>query len=229
MPMPTINPFDVLRQSWYFFSHNLRSIVLLCLPPLLIEGLVRQQLASSALELAPEARELLVTLIFYPIYSAMLILFMEAKTNAQSVSFNHLLKNALRLWPRFSVLTGLTTLLIMLGSSLLILPGLWIMLRMIYAEYLLTCLELPAISAMRQSFRLSRGFFWGIALCVLLVMPPLWLLDWWSYQQLGDHPDAIAEILQGAGNGFLQLFVSVVGYRLYLMRMYESPPPQRPD
>ena len=55
--MPTINPLNVLRESWYFFIHNLRSIALLCLPALLVEGLVRQQLAASGIELAPEVAE----------------------------------------------------------------------------------------------------------------------------------------------------------------------------
>jgi hypothetical protein len=40
--MPTINPYSVLLESWYFFRHNLRSIAVLCLPWLLLEGLARQ-------------------------------------------------------------------------------------------------------------------------------------------------------------------------------------------
>ncbi len=220
--MPTINPLNVLRESWYFFIHNLRSIALLCLPALLVEGLVRQQLAASGIELAPEAREVLVTLMFYPLYSAALILFLDARTHNREVSISQLLGLALRLWPSFAVLAGLSTLLIMLGSSLLVLPGLWVMLRLIFAEYLLTIGGLAPLAAMRESFRLSSGYFWISAVCIFTVMPPLWLLDWWSYQQLGEQPEAIATILLDAGNGFLQLFVSVVGYRLFMLRMQQT-------
>ena len=216
--MPTIKPFDVLQQSWYFFSHNLGRILLLCLPLLLLEGLARQQLSASGIELAAEARELLVTLLFYPIYSAALILFLDARSHNREMPVSQLLGLSLRLWPSFAVLAALSTLLIMLGSYLLILPGLWVMLRLIFAEYLLTLNGLSPLAAMRESFRLSSGYFWMCAACIFTVMPPLWLLDWWSYQQLGEQPQALAEILLDAGNGFLQLFVIVVGFRLFMLR-----------
>lgn len=220
--MPTINPQNVLLESWYFFSHNLRSIALLCLPLLLIEGLVRQLVEANVAELAPEARELMVTLVFYPLYSAALILFLDARSHQRETTTSQLWRQALGLWPRFALLAGLTTLLIILGSSLLILPGLWVMLRLVFAEYLLTLGGLSPLAAMRESFRLSDGYFWVCAACIFSVMPPLWVLDWWSYQQLGEQPDAMAAILLDAGNGFLQLFVSVVGYRLFMLRTVKA-------
>lgn len=219
--MPTINPLKVLLESWYFFCHNLSRIALLCLPLLMVEGLVRQQVAESAIALAPETMEILVTLLFYPLYSAALILFLDARSHSREVSSIQLLSQALHLWPRFALLTGLSTLLIMLGFSVLMLPGLWVMLRLIFAEYLLTLGGLTPLAAMRESFRLSSGYFWLCAACIFSVMPPLWILDWWSYQQLGEQPDPFAQILLDAANGFLQLFVGVVGYRLFMLRMQQ--------
>lgn len=216
--MPTINPYRVLLESWYFFSHNLRSIALLSLPWLLLEGVLRQLAEANIAELAPEARELLVTLLFYPLYSAALILYLDARPHNRPAPTSLLWSQALRLWPRFAVLAGLSTLLIMLGTSMLVLPGLWVMLRLVFSEYLLTLNGLTPLAAMRESFRLSSGYFWLSAACIFSVMPPLWLLDWWSYQQLGEQPDTLASILLDAGNGFLQLFVSVVGYRLFMLR-----------
>ena len=226
--MPTINPYKVLLESWYFFSHNLRSIAVLCLPLLLIEGVVRQLVEANVAELAPEARELMVTLLFYPLYSAALILFLDARSHQREVSTSQLWSQALRVWPRFAVLAGLSTLLIILGSSMLILPGLWVMLRLVFAEYLLTLGGLSPLAAMRESFRLSNGYFWLCAACIFSVMPPLWVLDWWSYQQLGDQPDAMAAILLDAANGFLQLFVGVVGYRLFMLRTASSTDTESP-
>jgi hypothetical protein len=54
----------------------------------------------------------------------------------------------------------------------------------------------------------------------------LWLLDWWTFQQLGEQPDAMAAILLDAGNGFLQLFVSVIGYRLFMLRTAKASAPE---
>ena len=221
--MPAIHPLRVLRESWYFYSHHLGSLLCLCLPALLLEGLVRQQLAESSVELAPEVREVLVTLLFYPLYSAALILFLDARSHQRDLPPRQLLGQVLQLWPAFAVLASLSTLLIMLGSYLLILPGLWVMLRLLFAEYLLVLDRLAPLAAMRESFRLSRGYFWVSAACIFSVMPPLWLLDWWSYQQLGEQPDVLAQVLLDAGNGFLQLFVGVVGYRLFMLRRTVAP------
>ncbi len=224
--MPTINPYSVLLESWYFFRHNLRSIAVLCLPWLLLEGLARQLAEAQVSGLAPEARELLVTLLFYPLYSAALIQFLDARSHNREVSTGQLWRQALLIWPRFAVLAGLSTLLIILGTSLLILPGLWVMLRLLFAEYLLALGGLSPLAAMRESFRLSSGYFWLCAACIFSVMPLLWLLDWWTFQQLGEQPDAMAAILLDAGNGFLQLFVSVIGYRLFMLRTAKASAPE---
>lgn len=38
--------FSVLRDSWYFFSHNLLAITRLCLPLIVLEGLFLQQVSG---------------------------------------------------------------------------------------------------------------------------------------------------------------------------------------
>src|SRR3990167_7960446 len=105
-----MNAFHVLRDAWYFFSHNLAAIARLCLP----------------------------------------------------------------------LLAGLSTLAIMLGASLFVLPGLWIMIKLAFAEYLLVLRGLSPIKALHESFELTSGYFWQILTCVLCVMLPLWLLSWAS-------------------------------------------------
>jgi hypothetical protein len=157
-------------------------------------------------------------LLFYPLYSALLILFLDARSAGRDMTNRDLLARALRLWPALALLAALSTLVIMLGFSLLILPGLWVMLRLVFAEYLLVLDGLAPLSAIKESFRLSNGYFWLIAGCLLSVMLPLWLLDWWSLQQLGEQPDALLRLLLEGGNGLLQLFAGVVSFRLFMLR-----------
>jgi hypothetical protein len=42
-----MNPFDVLRDSLYFFKRNLGQIVQLCLPLVIIEALLQQVVDHS--------------------------------------------------------------------------------------------------------------------------------------------------------------------------------------
>jgi hypothetical protein len=213
-----MNPFDILRESAYFFVHNLLRIATLCLPWLLLEALAGQFLQGALdTELQP-GHSILLALLFYPLYSALLILLLDARSANRSVSKRELLARALRLWPTLAVLTALSTLVIMLGFSLLILPGLWVMLRLIFAEYLLVLDGLEPLAALKESFRLSDGYFWVIAGCLLSIMLPLWLLELWSLQQLGEQPDMLFTVMLEAGNGLLQLFAGVVSFRLFMLR-----------
>ena len=46
---------------------------------------------------------------------------------------------------------------------------------------------------------------------------PLWLLDDWTLQLLGEQPDAIGSLLLDIVNGFLQLFSTVVLFRCFML------------
>lgn len=212
-----MNPLNVLRDSWFFFSRNLGAIVPLCLPLIVLECLAQQALGLWAGAQATPVYDVLAALLFYPLYTAALILFLDARSRGLQPRARDLLALALRLWPSFAVLAALSTLLIMLGASLFVLPGLWVMIKLAFAEYLLVLRGLAPLAALRESFQLSTGQFWRIAACLLSVMLPLWLLDGWSYQQLGEQPAALPALLLDSATGFLQLFATVVLFRLYML------------
>jgi hypothetical protein len=211
-----MNPLSLLRDTWFFFSRNLPAIAVLCLPWVLLENLAQQALRGWFSGPNDMAYSLLAGLVFYPLYSAALILLVDARSRGLQPRTLDLLAAALRLWPSFALLAGLSTLLIMLGASLFVLPALWVMVRLALAEYLLVLRDLSPLAAMRESMRLTQGKFWLIAACLLAVMCPLWLVDWWAYQQLGEQPDSGLSLLLHSALGFAQLFVTVLMFRLYM-------------
>ncbi|WP_137887412.1 YciC family protein [Pseudomonas sp. 2FE] len=212
-----MNPLPILRDSWYFFSRNLAAIALLCLPLIVLEGLAQLAVTAWSGSAASPAHGLLVGLLFYPLYTAALILFLDARSRGLQPRTADLLAMALRLWPSFAVLAALSTLLIMLGVSLFVLPGLWVMIKLAFAEYLLVLRGLTPLAALRESFQLTTGHFWRILLCILSVMLPLWLLDWLSFPTTDQQPDALLSFVLDCTNGFLQLFASVVLFRLFML------------
>lgn len=213
-----MNAFHVLRDAWFFFSHNLPAIARLCLPLVVLEALVQQIVSARVGGEAAAAYGILVGLLFYPLYTAALILFLDARSRGEAPANRDLLAASLRLWPGFALLAGLSTLAIMLGASLFVLPGLWIMIKLAFAEYLLVLRGLSPIKALHESFELTSGYFWQILTCVLCVMLPLWLLSWASQPAEGAQADVLLSLLLDSANGFLQLFASVVLFRLFMLR-----------
>jgi hypothetical protein len=209
-----MNPLPILRDAWFFFSHNLAAIARLCLPLLLVEAIAQALLAAQLGEGANPAYGILLGVLFYPLYAAQLILFLDARSNGREPSGNELFAAALRLWPGFALLTGLSTLAILLGLSLLVLPGIWIMVKLAFAELLLVLREQPPLRALQGSFELTGGRFWEVFSCLASVLAPLWLLDWWT---LPSRDDSLLWVLQQAASGFLQLFALVVLFRLFML------------
>jgi hypothetical protein len=213
-----MNAFHVLRDAWFFFSHNLAAIARLCLPLVVLEALVQQVVSARVGVEAAAAYGILVGLLFYPLYTGALILFLDARSRGEVPANRDLLAASLRLWPGFALLAGLSTLAIMLGASLFVLPGLWLMIKLAFAEYLLVLRGLSPIKALHESFELTSGYFWQILTCVLCVMLPLWLLSWASQPAEGAQADVLLSLLLDSANGFLQLFASVVLFRLFMLR-----------
>ncbi|SDH27970.1 Uncharacterised protein family (UPF0259) [Pseudomonas benzenivorans] len=213
-----MNALHVLRDAWFFFSHNLPTIVRLCLPLVVLEALVQQLVIARVGVESAAVYGILVGLLFYPLYTGALILFLDARSNGETPRVRNLLAASLSLWPRFALLAGISTLAIMLGASLFVLPGLWIMIKLAFAEYLLVLRGLSPLRALHESFELTSGYFWQILLCMLCVMLPLWLLAWAAQPAEGTQPDLLLYLLFDSANGFLQLFASVVLFRLFMLR-----------
>lgn len=212
-----MNPLDVLRDSLYFFKRHLGRIAGLCLPLVILEAVLQQGVDSAVGPDGFPGYSLIVGLLVYPLYTAALILFLDARSRGESPRARDLLAAALTLWPRFAVLTALNTLLILLGISLYLLPGLWLMVMLAFSEYLLVLRGLAPLAAMKQSLRMSRGRFWRILLCILGVMGPLWLLKGASVSVYPPPQNPWVTLLIDSVHSFLQLFTSVVLFRMFML------------
>lgn len=212
-----MNPLVVLRDAVHFFSRHLLFIATLCLPLIVAECLVRTLVVHLLPAQHAPAYELVSALLFYPLYTGALILFLEARSQGQHPKRLPLLAASLQLWPRFAVLAALSTLAIMLAGSLFLPLALWLMVKLAFAEYLLMLRGANPMQAIRESFLLTVGHLWSLLACVLLVIVPLWLLEDWSLHLLGAQTDPIDGLLLDVINDFLQLFSSVVLFRCYML------------
>ncbi|MHC6223869.1 YciC family protein [Pseudomonas sp. X10] len=216
-----MNPLSVLRDSLYFFQRHLVSILQLCLPLVVLEALCTQLLYLQLGEKASPAYGMLVSLLFYPLYSAALILYLDTRSNGLVPLKRDLFARALQLWPTLALMILISSLLIMAGLALFVLPGIWLMINLVFAEYLLVLRGMPVVASMRESARMTTGHFWRILVCVLAVLAPLWLLDG-LFLTLFPEPQPALQLALDSLNGFLQLFSNVVLYRLFMLLETEA-------
>ncbi|MNJ59885.1 hypothetical protein D3C77_555900 [compost metagenome] len=173
------------------------------------------------------AGDLLSGLLFYPLYSAALILYLDARTRGLAPGPQVLWAMAVRLWPTLALLTALSSLLIMLGVSLFVLPGVWLMAKLAFADYLLVLRGLRPLAALKESLRLTSGQFWPILLLQLFILIPLWSLEAWLFGQLGESA-GVPQALLGCVIGLGQLFASVVMFRCFMFCSARQSP-QEPE
>lgn len=213
----TMNPLTVIRDSLYFFQRNLGQIVALCLPLVILEA-VLQHMVDNAVGPDPSpGYGLLVGLLLYPLYTGALILFLDARSRGESPRNRELLAQALTLWPRFALLAAISTLLIVLGLSMFFVPGIFLTVVFAFAEYRLVLRGDAPLTALKSSFAMSRGHFWRIFVCLLAVLGPLMLLKEVSFSLFQKDENPLLSLALESANSFLQLFLSVVLYRLFML------------
>jgi len=221
-----MNFFPTLRDALFFSSRHFLTIVRLCLPLILLESLTRLGIDHWLANDAPPALDLLVGLIFYPLYVGALILFLDARSRGHDPALGAVYARALPLWPALAVLSGLGTLLILLGASLFVLPGIWVMVKIAFAEYLLVLRGLTPLAALKQSFQLTRGHFLLVLGCVMTVLLPVWMLEVWIAAQLfaDETPPLLPAMLLDGVVGLLQLLPTIMLFRCFMLC---SEPPAR--
>ncbi len=210
---PAMNPLLPLRDAWFFFTRHLTTLVPLCLPWIFLESLLQQQIDEAVGPQQMGAWSLVAGLLFYPLYTAALILFMDARGRDERPRVGQLWSAALRLWPAFALLAALTSLLIVLGLSLLILPGIFVMVKLSFAEFCLVLRGRSPLQALRESFEFTRGRFLLILACSLVILLPVWSLEAWLADSAGDA--VVLRVALHTLSGFFQLLLTIVAFRIY--------------
>ena len=212
-----MNPLTVLRDSLYFIQRNLGQVITLCLPLVILEAVLQYVVDDAVGPNASQGYALIVGLLVYPLYTGALIVFLDARCRGESPSNRDVLARALSLWPKFALLAAISTLLIVLGLSMFFIPGIYLTVVLAFSEYNLVLRGQPPLTAIKSSLIMSRGHFWRIFVCILAVMGPLLLLKQLSFSLVPEDTNAVVTVALESFNSFLQLFLSVVLFRLFML------------
>jgi L-asparagine transporter-like permease len=215
----------ILSDSVEFFTHNLRQIAALCLPFLFVTSVF--QIAVEAIypeQMFSAVAALTGSLVVYPIYTTALIHLMARRANHEQPVNSQLITAAIAQWGPLLTLKLFTSLLIFFGIMFLIVPGVWLWVRLIFAEFYLVLFRLHPLKAVEKSMAATRGHFGPIALLMLLTYVPLLLalliLDAVA-QAITSNP--VLQVLIITGWSFLAQFVNVVLFRAFMEVVKEQP------
>lgn len=213
---------QVLVDAWYFYTANIRYILYLCIPfvfaeALLAEGLIAATTPENAEEQGGLFGSMAVALAIYPLYTAILIQFLHARSKGELIDRRRIITRALSLWPSLLLLVVMEFILFFLGFMLFVLPGIWVAVRMAFAEFRLVENDEQPVDALRQSFALTERDFW-LVLLVMLIPEVLIMLVKLAMpgviQMLGNL--FILHVLWHMAAVMLQMFPLIAVYRVYM-------------
>jgi hypothetical protein len=212
-----INITTILADSYRFFIGNLSQLAGLFLPILLIVATLERGLMATA---GSESMfwTALVSLLVYPLYTGAMLLLLAQRTRRETPTNGQLLRAAVALWWPLLVLTFIVGVAVFSGVLLLIVPGIWIAVRLSFAEIYLVVEGLMPLAAMRKSHDATEGLFWVILPAAASIYVPLIALDFlseWMLDSYGGNP--ALGVISDTLLAFLGLFVNVVIYRIYLL------------
>ncbi|MBA1191071.1 hypothetical protein G7Z99_18805 [Pseudomonas entomophila] len=212
----------VLRDSLYFSRRHLMNIIRLCLPLIVLESVALQLWFLQFDEDAQASQGIIVGMIFYPMYSSALMLYLDARSRGKTPTLRAVFNRMSQFYPKVLGQRALGALLIVVGFMLFIVPGIWIMVRLVFAQYLLVLRGYPIIESMRESARMTRGHFFRIVLCMLAAVGPVILLEVGVLLLVPDL-SVVGQIVLSSLSTFLQLFSLVVLYRLFMLVEEQQP------
>lgn len=218
----------IISDAFGFFRSNLVQIGTLCLPWLLANAIV-EFLIITAGGPSQEAGQLLglawmFNLLIYPIYTGALILLMARQAQREMPENRELLATAIKLWQPFFMVHVVGVGLTVLGLMFLVLPGIYVLIRLSFAEFYIVLEDIKPMEAIRKSFHATRPHAIQIFLLIAPFAVPLILLRLILGTVIG-APEAapVLNITVATLMAFVMLFLDVLMFRAYMAVTQEKP------
>ena len=222
---------SILTDSYEFFVRHFTRIVAVCLPFLFAASFFDYILATTY-QSTPMAvvAPLLLNLLIYPIYTAALIQLMARRARQEEPTNGQLVVAGLQLWGPLFVLKTAMVIVIGLGFSLLIFPGIYLAIRMAFAEFHLVLFGANPKEAIRRSFEDTREHLALVLILLLVTYVPIFVLSV-TLDQIAQWltGSEFFRIIVSAGSSLIGLFVPVVLFRAFMdVNSAQAAPPAPP-
>lgn len=214
--------FDRLREAFFFYRNNLYAIatmVLVINTPLVLFQLYLEQFVITD-ESAPWVGYMpyAVGFLIGPLSSAAVILLIARLVDGREWTLGGVLNDALRAWPTLLIATLMAASIIVLGLFALILPGVYLFVRLAFVEFAVVLEGCMPVAALERGFRLTKDRFWEIFQPLATLLFAYVLLQW-----LVNGILLLAGLNNIVVNAFLALFFAVLSalFTVLLFRLYQ--------
>jgi hypothetical protein len=225
-----MNTFEYLRQSFYFFKQNFSTIAKIQLPFLLLLNGLALWLdinTSETDDLKQQAAYLsILSLTFLPIYWGGTILFMQSTLDNAPLSASQAIILSLSFWRTLLFTFILTSIAVFGGLLLLILPGLYIGVRLAFADYICVLEKQSAMDSLKQSWKDTADYFWKLLPGFAILFTGIQLIQMPIAHMLSTMEDRslILELPIIALFDLLGALITVFGFRMYCIMRAETRP-----
>ena len=160
-----------IRDTLSFFRSHIASLAIIVIPYALMSEVVHRLVIKSMSSANQLYAGVMTELVLYPIIHSVLILYVAAVVAGQHRSIGECYSYSVPFWPRMLLLTLLSTIAIMAGLSLFIIPGIIIMIRLALSD-MYCMLEGASVSeSIRKSFTASSSRTWVILVGLAILFP----------------------------------------------------------
>jgi hypothetical protein len=217
----------ILNDSLRFFLGNLRQIITLCVPFLVAGAFVNYIVLENVDQFADPGSIFLLSLALnmalYPLYIVALILMMARQAQREVPTNTQLISDALGLYFPFLILFIIGMGLIWCGLLLFVFPGVYLAVRLAFAEFYLVVDRMDPREALIASFQATRHHWLLILTALALFALPIFgIIILVSNLLQATQAGAMANMAADAFISFLSLFMHVILFRIYMHATREA-------
>jgi hypothetical protein len=227
--------FEYIRQSLFFFRSHFGTIARIQLPFILGLNLLGLLLESSIEADSSQMHTgtgllMLLNLTLLPVYWGATILFLQSAVDSRPLSAFQAVALSLKYWRRLLITYLLSGFAVTLGLMLLIVPGIYVGVRLVFADYICILEDKKPIASLRQSWGESEAYFGLLFKGLLIIFGGLFLIEA-PILLLADKGGFASPAFEGMLSVVFDLMgtlVTIYGFRIYSLMRSESTPPASP-
>jgi hypothetical protein len=214
------NTFTFVTDSCRFFKNHLTALAILIIP-ILIPVSIFFALANYYFQDIKYIRYLATIpyALTFPLFQSVLILYISSALSGAALHKGQYYGLALRLWVPLAGLYIMTTIALITGFALLVIPALIVMVRTSFSEFYCILYNKSPIEALKLSWHATREYQWvifaGLAIIWLITNIPLYIVKQFISSMELWNP--VSTSLYQLAQSFLALLLTIFYFRIFTL------------
>lgn len=218
---------EYLRQSLFFFRNHANRLALIQVPFLALVSIVQYQLLQGVGDDRAQMQQgvflgSVLDLALMPVYWGATLVYLRSVLEGQPLKVSQALMLGLSCWGRLLMTYILVALALTTGLLMLIVPGIYIGLRLAFAEFHCVMEGKGPLESISASWHSTREFFWPLFQGMALIIGLLLAIELALGSLLQGHKDLM--MLLSLLIQFLGVVPTIFAYRLYCVMKDDAKP-----